>query len=99
MKNTFAQRILAYKKVTAALFGDLEKILSEVDVEFFTADSMVVVQIDDQQTVNDVVEALDKKYELRIASPSVYHRPSFALVGPKLTVRRVGSVLQLYGTR
>ncbi len=97
--NIFAKRILAYRKITAALFDDLEELLSDLDVEFFTADSMVVVRIDDQQTVNDVVEALDKQYELRIAAPSVYHRKSFALVGPKLTVRRVGSVLQLYGTR
>lgn len=99
MKNSFASRILAYREVTAALFDDIEVILSELDVEFFTADSMVVVQIDGQQTVDSVVEALDKKYELRIASPSVYRRSSFALVGPKVTVRRVGSVLQIYGTR
>lgn len=95
----FAQRIMAYRQVTAALFDDLENILTELDVEFFTSGTMVVVEIDDQQTIDDVVEALDRKYELRISSPAAYRKPSFALVGPKLTVRRVGSVLQLYGTR
>ena len=95
----FAKRVLAYRKLTAALFDDLEGILSDLDVEFFTSDTMVVVQIDGQDTIDKVVDAVDRKYDLQIGSPAVTHRSSFALVGPKLTVRKVGSVLQLYGTR
>lgn len=97
--NQFAARIQAYKKITASLFEDLEEILSDIDVQFFTADSMIVVEIHDQETINSVVDAVDRKYDLKIASPSVYHRRSFALVGKKVTLRRVGSVLQLYPTR
>lgn len=99
LSTNFATRIMAYRKITAALFDDLEKILASLDVEFFTSDSMVVVQIDDQQTIDDVVDAMDRKYDLKIGSPAVQKRNSFALVGPKLTIRKVGSVLQLYGTR
>lgn len=95
----FAKRIMAHRKVIAALLDDIEDLMVDLDVEFFNANSMVVVTIDDQDTVNQVVEALDKKYELKISSPSVIRRAAFALVGPEVTVRRVGTVLQVYRSR
>ena len=96
---SFATRVLAHRRVTAALLDEVEKVLIPLDVEFFTANSMVVVEIDDQETVNSVVDALDRKYNLKIDSPSVIHRAAFALTSKKITVRRIGSVLQIYGER
>lgn len=95
----FAQRILAHRQVVAALLDDVEQVMTDLDVEFFTANNMVVITIDDQSTVDQVIDALDRKYDFKIESPAVQRRASFALVGKKITIQRVGSVLRVYATR
>ena len=94
-----SSRLLAYRKLVAALHDQVAKKLKALGVDYFVTDSMVVVEIEGQDTVDEVIDALDRVWELRIDSPSIIRRTAFALVGPKMTVRRVGSVLQIYQTR
>ncbi len=88
---TAVQRLVAANQK----LSKVDPYLMELDVEFFHRGDMIIVVIDNEHQVKEICNDLKEPFGLRIDSPQVLTRKSFALVGD-ITVQRVGKSLRIF---
>lgn len=85
----------AVNRLLAVKLSDVDQYLIDLDVEFFYNKGIIIVVLDYDAQAKQIVNELKEPFKLRVDSPDVLTRPTFAVKGD-VVVQKVGKSLRIF---